>query len=71
MDVINESPSNSSNPGSAKINQPSENTNNNNNKMQHATTAAGVLLLLLLCSTPAVGNDNGLALTPPLGWRSW
>lgn len=27
---------------------------------------------LSLCDLPgAEGNDNGLALTPPLGWRSW
>mmetsp|Transcript_20832 Transcript_20832/g.41271 ORF Transcript_20832/g.41271 Transcript_20832/m.41271 type:complete len:429 (+) Transcript_20832:36-1322(+) len=27
--------------------------------------------LSLLLSGSALGNDNGLALTPPLGWRSW
>lgn len=30
-----------------------------------------VAALLLLTSNLAAANDNGLALTPPLGWRSW
>ena len=34
--------------------------------------SAKMLLVLLLC-VPAlvVGLDNGLAITPPMGWRSW
>ena len=28
-------------------------------------------LLLLVGSGAVVANDNGLALTPPMGWRSW
>lgn len=42
-----------------------------------AKNSASVPLLLLLLAIiarrphPAAANDNGLALTPPLGWRSW
>ena len=28
-------------------------------------------LLLLLTSKAVVGHDNGLALTPPMGWNTW
>jgi len=32
---------------------------------------AGASLLLLTCAAPAKPSDNGLALTPPMGWNSW
>ena len=28
-------------------------------------------LLLSTTNTAVTANDNGLAMTPPLGWRSW
>lgn len=32
---------------------------------------AGVLLLLVVVIGVARGLDNGLALTPPMGWLAW
>lgn len=29
------------------------------------------ILILLLCLLPALGLDNGLGRTPPMGWNSW
>ena len=29
------------------------------------------MYLLHLCITAVLGNPNGLAATPPMGWRSW
>ena len=29
------------------------------------------LALAALAITSVTANDNGLAITPPLGWRSW
>ena len=29
------------------------------------------IVLLISSAVQVYGNDNGLALTPPLGWRSW
>jgi alpha-galactosidase len=34
----------------------------------HCNTA---LVALLLLAVPAASSNNGLALTPPMGWRSW
>lgn len=30
-----------------------------------------VLFILTICLSVASGLDNGLALTPPMGWMSW
>ena len=30
-----------------------------------------LISLLLICVSPSVGLDNGQALSPPMGWRSW
>ena len=38
--------------------------------MQPVAVAAWLVLGLLLC-TVTDASDNGRALTPPLGWRSW
>ena len=29
------------------------------------------LAILSLCLSPVLALDNGLALQPPMGWRSW
>lgn len=36
-----------------------------------AKAAAAIIALMQLMISPVRGNDNGLALTPPMAWRSW
>ena len=36
-----------------------------------ALTMAPVAVVTVTAATPAAALDNGLALTPPMGWNDW
>ena len=37
----------------------------------HPCILRSMMLYCGLLAAPVFGADNGLALTPPMGWRSW